>query len=135
MSLLDVQGVTMRFGGLVAVSDFNLKLKQGELCGLIGPNGAGKTTVFNMLTGVYRPTAGAISLEGESIVGLKPFEISHQGISRTFQNIRLFKEMSVLANVMVAGHQHTTYGLASALLRTKKFHEEEAALKKEALEP
>jgi len=133
-SLLKATNVTMRFGGLVAVSKFEFALKAGELVGLIGPNGAGKTTVFNMLTGVYRPTEGDIELDGKSIVGLKPWQISHRGMARTFQNIRLFKDLNVLDNVLIAAHQHTTYGLIDALLKDNKRNLQEEKLRTEAIE-
>src|SRR5262245_45859142 len=99
--LLDARNVTMQFGGLKAVDNFNLQLFAGELVGLIGPNGAGKTTAFNMLTGVYQPTLGEITIAGQKTRGLKPFQISALGMTRTFQNIRLFKDLSVLDNVLV----------------------------------
>src|SRR4051812_3250276 len=108
-NLLDVQAITMQFGGLKAVDSFSLQLKAGELVGLIGPNGAGKTTIFNMLTGVYRPTSGDILLDGQSILGQKPYDISKLGITRTFQNIRLFKTLTVLDNVLISCHQHVSY--------------------------
>lgn len=120
-NLLSVQNICMTFGGLKAVDGFNLNLKSNELVGLIGPNGAGKTTVFNMLTGVYAPTSGRITLGGQKICGLKPFKISQRGMARTFQNIRLFKQLSVIENVLVAAHQHVDYNIAQALLRTPHF--------------
>src|SRR5688572_7014893 len=97
---------TIRFGGLVAVNELDMHVKRGEIYGLIGPNGAGKTTIFNLLTGVYEPTSGEIHFEGERIDGLRPYQISRRGVSRTFQNIRLFPGMSVLENVMTACHIH-----------------------------
>jgi branched-chain amino acid transport system ATP-binding protein len=133
-SLLKATDVTMKFGGLVAVSKFHLDLKQGELVGLIGPNGAGKTTVFNMLTGVYRPTEGDIQFDGTSIVGLKPWQISHKGLARTFQNIRLFKDLNVLDNVMIAAHQHTTYSMIDALLKDNKRNNVVVKLRNDAIE-
>ena len=126
--------MTMRFGGLVAVSKFQLDLKPGELVGLIGPNGAGKTTVFNMLTGVYRPTEGEILFDGSTIVGLKPWQISQKGMARTFQNIRLFKDLNVLDNVLIAAHQHTSYSMIDALLKNKKRNSQEDKLKAEAID-
>src|SRR5215216_416462 len=104
MALLVAKNVTIRFGGLTAVSDFNLTVRAHELVGLIGPNGAGKTTIFNMLTGVYKPTEGEIRVAGKPTAGLKPYEITALGAARTFQNIRLFKELSVLENVKIGGH-------------------------------
>lgn len=132
--LLDVKNISIQFGGLKAVDNFSLQLKQGELAGLIGPNGAGKTTVFNLLTGVYSPTEGSILLHGEPIQGLRPFEISRQGMARTFQNIRLFKELSVLDNIMLGQNYRTKYGLIQTILQGKKFRHEEDKMREEALE-
>lgn len=132
-TVLKATDVTIKFGGLVAVSNFQLNLKAGELVGLIGPNGAGKTTVFNMLTGVYQPTSGTIEFEGRNTRGLKPFQISEAGIARTFQNIRLFKDLNVLDNVLIAAHQHTKYSMLDALLCTNKRNREEAKLREEAI--
>lgn len=123
--LLSVQNISMMFGGLKAVDNFCLNLKNNELVGLIGPNGAGKTTIFNMLTGVYAPTMGEIFLNGSKINGQKPYLISQQGMARTFQNIRLFKQLNVLENVLVAAHQHVDYNIAQALLRTPQFLKEQ----------
>lgn len=109
------------------------QIKKGQLAGLIGPNGAGKTTVFNMLTGVYQPTHGEVILEGKSLKGLRPYQISQRGIARTFQNIRLFKGLTVLENVLIATHQHVTYGLFDTLLQTRKFLESEKALEEKAM--
>ena len=117
MSILLAEKVTMRFSGLVAVSNFNLDLKKGELAGLIGPNGAGKTTCFNILTGVYQPTEGDVKYQGRSIVGLKPYEINHLGLARTFQNIRLFKTLSVLENILIASNKKVNYSMGSAVLK------------------
>lgn len=129
-NLLSAQNICMTFGGLKAVDNFCLNLKSNELVGLIGPNGAGKTTIFNMLTGVYTPTAGKIFLNGEKVCGLQPYKISQLGMARTFQNIRLFKQLTVLENVLVAAHQHVKYNILQALLRTPKFlKEQEAAIK------
>ena len=108
--LLKCENVSEVFGGLKAVSDFNLYINPGELVGLIGPNGAGKTTAFNLFTGVYQPTTGTITFAGESLLGLKPYQITQKGIARTFQNIRLFAELSVLDNVKIAFHSHVKYG-------------------------
>lgn len=130
--LLEARKITMQFGGLKAVDSLEFQIKKGQLAGLIGPNGAGKTTVFNMLTGVYQPTHGNIVLGGTSLKGLKPFEISRRGVSRTFQNIRLFRGLSVLENVMVAGHQHMKYGLFETLLLTKSFTAAEQGLQDKA---
>lgn len=123
--LLSVRNIRMMFGGLKAVDDFSLNLKANELVGLIGPNGAGKTTIFNMLTGVYAPTSGEVYLNGQKINGQKPFKISQQGMARTFQNIRLFSQLNVLENVLVASHQHVDYNIGQALLRTPAFLKEE----------
>ena len=112
MALLEVKNLGISFGGLRAVDEFNVSIEKGELYGLIGPNGAGKTTVFNMLTGVYKPSKGVITLDGENITGKSTRDINRAGIARTFQNIRLFKEMSVLDNVKVGLHNHYKYSTA-----------------------
>ena len=132
-NLLKATDVSMVFGGLSAVSDLNLHIREGELLGLIGPNGAGKTTAFNLFTGVYRPTTGEITLRGKSIVGLAPYEITARGIARTFQNIRLFGELSVLDNVKIAYHSHMNYGLLEAMLRVGRYRAEEEKLEEEAM--
>jgi branched-chain amino acid transport system ATP-binding protein len=132
-ALLEAKNVTIKFGGLVAVSNFNLTLEKGELVGLIGPNGAGKTTVFNMLTGVYQPTNGAIAFDGSPIKNIAPFELSERGISRTFQNIRLFKGLTVLDNIRIAAHQHTNYSMIEALLISKRMEREEKSTVENAL--
>jgi branched-chain amino acid transport system ATP-binding protein len=124
-ALLEVHGLTKAFGGLVAVNEFNLALETGALCGLIGPNGAGKTTVFNLVTGMYRPTTGTIRLEGRDIGGLAPFRIYQRGIARTFQNIRLFRGLSVLDNVRVAYHHRGEAGVFVTVLRLPRFAREE----------
>ena len=116
---------TIRFGGLVAVNELDMNVRQGEIYGLIGPNGAGKTTIFNLLTGVYMPTSGELYFNGERIDGLKPYEISRRGVSRTFQNIRLFPSMSVLENVMTACHRHAKQNLLDAVLRLPRFARDE----------
>jgi branched-chain amino acid transport system ATP-binding protein len=123
--LLDARNVTIRFGGLTAVANFNLEIQPHELVGLIGPNGAGKTTIFNLLTGVYKPTEGEIRICGTSTAPLKPYEITALGVARTFQNIRLFKELTVLDNVKIGGHIHYVYSSLSAVLHTDVFHAEE----------
>ncbi|OIQ52753.1 ABC transporter ATP-binding protein [Neomoorella thermoacetica] len=132
--LLQVKGLTHYFGGLKAVSDFNLELQGGEIYGLIGPNGAGKTTVFNLITGVYRPTSGRILFRGSSIVGLLPHQIISMGVARTFQNIRLFKELSVLDNVRIAYYSKIQYRPWSALVRTARFREQELRVREKSLE-
>ncbi len=116
---------TIRFGGLVAVNELDMNVRQGEIYGLIGPNGAGKTTIFNLLTGVYAPTSGELYFHGERIDGLKPYEISRRGVSRTFQNIRLFPSMSVLENVMTACHRHAKQTLLDVVLRLPRFERDE----------
>jgi len=125
-SALSAKGVSLSFGGLKAVADFSLEVPAGSLYGLIGPNGAGKTTLFNLLTGVYSPDEGDIRLAGASILGKRPDQICALGAARTFQNIRLFGELSVIDNVRVACHQRSTTGLFAATLRTPKFLREEA---------
>jgi branched-chain amino acid transport system ATP-binding protein len=120
-AVLKTEKATIRFGGLVAVSELDMAVRQGEIYGLIGPNGAGKTTIFNLLTGVYEPTSGEIYFEGKRIDGKRPYEIAAHGVSRTFQNIRLFPSMSVLDNVLTACHIHTKQTLADAILRTTRF--------------
>ncbi len=138
MSLLSVDKLTKSFGGLTAVSNASMSIEKGELVGLIGPNGAGKTTFFNLLTGVYAPSSGSIKLEIEGsmkeIGGLKPYNITKVGMARTFQNIRLFKDLTVLDNIRIAMHQNVKYGLPSSFFRSNKFYEEEDRLKKEAEE-
>src|SRR5437868_3523641 len=119
-NLLEVKNITMQFGGLKAVDNLSFAIPKGQLAGLIGPNGAGKTTVFNMLTGVYKPTKGEVLLNGENLCGKKPYEISRLGMTRTFQNIRLFKNLTVLENVLIATHQHISYGLIDSVLLTQK---------------
>ena len=123
--LLKASHVSKMFGGLKAVSDFDVYINKGELIGLIGPNGAGKTTAFNLLTGVYQPTDGEISFDGKSLLGMKPYQITQRGIARTFQNIRLFSELSVLDNVKIAYHSHVKYGLLEAVLRMGRYFKEE----------
>ncbi len=131
--LLKATNVVEMFGGLKAVSNFNMYINPGELIGLIGPNGAGKTTAFNLFTGVYRPTSGSIELEGESIVGLAPYQITQRGVARTFQNIRLFSELSVLDNVKIACHQHVKYGLPEAIFRVGRYFSEEEEVTRESM--
>jgi len=126
--------VMHHFGGLSAISSFNLELRAGELVGLIGPNGAGKTTVFNLITGVYRATEGSIRFQGRELVGLSPWIISGLGIARTFQNIRIFKQLSVLDNVRIAYYQHARYSLAEALLHLGRYRREEQRLTQSTME-
>lgn len=130
--LLELSKVGISFGGLKAVSDFNLQIASNELLGLIGPNGAGKTTVFNLVTGVYKPTEGNITLGEESLVELAPFDIVKMGIARTFQNIRLFGELTVLENVLISYHMRVAYGTFDYLFRTARFEAYEAARREEA---
>ena len=132
--LLDLTGVTKRFGGLVAVSDVDLKIWPREIISVIGPNGAGKTTLFNLITGIYHPTIGDIRLEGKSLVGLKPEFIVKQGIARTFQNIRLFNNMTVLENVLVGQHTQLKANVLGSLFHFPSVMHEEAEARKRAIE-
>ncbi len=132
--LLSMEKVSRNFGGLRAVADFSLDLAKGELVGLIGPNGAGKTTVFNLITGVYRPASGRISFEGEDITGLTPDRIAAEGISRTFQNIRLFRELSVLDNVRAAHYPSSGYGFLNSLFHTGSYRHQESEIRRRSLE-
>lgn len=131
---LSIEGLSISFGGLRAVSDFRLKLKPQDLVGLIGPNGAGKTTIFNLMTGVYRPDSGSMTLGGSNLVGLTPFQITAAGIARTFQNIRLFADLSVMQNVMVSYHMRAPYGYLDTVLHTKRFQAGEKHLRESAIE-
>ena len=132
--LLQAKAVTHYFGGLCAVSDFNLDLEQGELVGIIGPNGAGKTTVFNLITGVYRATQGSIRLNGTDLIGKRPDQITNLGIARTFQNIRLFQDLSVLDNVRIASYSKVRYSPLQALFQTGPFGKEEQRIIDEAID-
>lgn len=132
MAMLEVKNLGISFGGLRAVDDFNMTIEKGELYGLIGPNGAGKTTVFNMLTGVYKPTDGRIFLDGKDITGMKTININKLGIARTFQNIRLFKQLSVLDNVKAGLHNHYKYSTVSAILRLPSYFKTERAMNERA---
>jgi branched-chain amino acid transport system ATP-binding protein len=134
MSLLSLQNVSHNFTGLRAVDSFSLELAPEELVGLIGPNGAGKTTIFNLITGVYRPTEGRIFLRDQEITGRRPSHLVGLGLARTFQNIRLFRGLSVLDNVRIAHYARTRYGLASGLLRLPRFHRAEQRLCERSLE-
>ena len=124
-AILRTDQCTIRFGGLIAVNELDMAVREGEIYGLIGPNGAGKTTIFNLLTGVYNPTSGEIHFRGRRIDGLRPYEISRRGVSRTFQNIRLFAGMTVLENVMTACHIHARQNLLQAVLRLPSFVSDE----------
>jgi len=128
MSLFQIQRLTHYFGGLRAVQNFNVTLEGGELMGLIGPNGAGKTTVFNLVCGVYRATQGDIRLTGTSLPGRYPHQVRSLGVARTFQNIRLWAEMTVLENLNVAQHCHLGYGLADLFIKTKNFRQREGEI-------
>ena len=132
MSLLEVTNLTKTFGGLTANQDVSMKVEKGSITAVIGPNGAGKTTFFNMITGVYQPTSGGIELEGQSLVRLKPHDVSKKGISRTFQNIRLFGEMSVIENVLIGMHNHLRAGLFSILMNLRKTRKEELEAERHA---
>jgi branched-chain amino acid transport system ATP-binding protein len=132
--LLDVDNIGISFGGLKAVQHFSIKLPRGGLYGLIGPNGAGKTTVFNLLTGVYQTMGGRITLDSKEIVGLKPHQVAAAGIARTFQNIRLFPGLNVLDNVRLAGQLRAREGLATTLLRTRRYAREESEIQRKAFE-
>ncbi|MCM3723590.1 MULTISPECIES: ABC transporter ATP-binding protein [Solibacillus] len=132
-ALLKVEKLGIQFGGLKAVQNVEMHLNQGELIGLIGPNGAGKTTTFNMLTGVYTPTEGTILFNGKAIGGLDPYKVTRQGISRTFQNIRLFKELSVLDNVKVANHGLAKHNLVSSIFRLPSHFSGEEKMEQESL--
>ena len=134
MAMLEVKNLGISFGGLRAVDGFEMQIEKGQLYGLIGPNGAGKTTVFNMLTGVYKPDDGSIVLDGKDITGKKTIDINKAGIARTFQNIRLFKDQSVLDNVKVGLHNHHTYSTLTGILRLPKYFKVEAEMNEKAME-
>lgn len=132
--ILKLENLTMQFGGLVAVKDFLMDIRAGELVGLIGPNGAGKTTIFNMITGHYKPTAGRVIFDGRDITGLPPHQIARLGIARTFQNIRLCKEMTALENVLISFHPRLRSSLFGALLPVFGYGREEREMREKALE-
>ncbi len=134
MSLLETKGMSMRFGGLLAVDNFDIKLEKNELVGLIGPNGAGKTTIFNMLTGVYKPSQGSIYINYKNVTNKSSYHIVRQGIARTFQNIRLFNELSVVENIKIAYHNEINYNILDSVFRSKRYFSEEKRANKEALE-
>ena len=134
MAMLEVNNLSIQFGGLHAVDNFNLSIEKGKLYGLIGPNGAGKTTIFNLLTGVYKPTEGIIRLDGTDITGKSTIEINNAGIARTFQNIRLFKAMPVLDNVKVGLHNHHSYSTLTGILRLPKYYKVEKEMNERAME-
>ncbi len=132
--ILQTDKATIKFGGLTAVNELSMDVGQGEIYGLIGPNGAGKTTIFNLLTGVYEPTSGDIRIGGTRINGMKPYEISRLGVSRTFQNIRLFPSMSVLENVITACHRHSKQNIVDAVFRLPKYFKDEKVHRDFAME-
>ena len=134
MAMLEVKNLSISFGGLKAVDNFSVTIDKGQLYGLIGPNGAGKTTVFNLLTGVYKPDSGSIVLDGLNITGKKTIEINQDGIARTFQNIRLFKELSVLDNVKVGLHNHHSYSTIEGILRLPGYFKVEKEMNEKAME-
>ena len=134
MAMLDVENLSISFGGLKAVDDFSITVGKGQLYGLIGPNGAGRTTIFNLLTGVYKPDGGRILLDGKDITGHKAIQINQAGIARTFQNIRLFKELSVLDNVKVGLHNHHKYSTLSGILRLPSYYKVEKEMDERAME-
>ncbi len=133
MSLLEVKNLSISFGGLKAVDNFNISIEKGRLYGLIGPNGAGKTTVFNLLTGVYKPDAGSIELDGVNVTGRSTMEISQSGVARTFQNIRLFKDLSVLDNVKAGLHNHYKYSTIEGIFRLPGYFKTEKAMDEKAM--
>ena len=134
MAMLEVKNLSISFGGLRAVDSFNVNIEKGELYGLIGPNGAGKTTVFNLLTGVYKPDEGFIKLDGKDITGHKTIEINKEGVARTFQNIRLFKQLTVLDNVKAGLHNHHVYSTLHGIFRTPKYRRVEKEMDEKAME-
>ena len=134
MALLEVKNLTKHFGGLTAVSDVTMELNEGELVGLIGPNGAGKTTLFNLLTGVYVPSEGTVTLDGHVLNNKAPYKIASLGLSRTFQNIRLFKDMTVLENVLIGMANHLPSHLLASLFRLPAYYKSEEQLKQKAME-
>jgi len=134
MPLFEVRGLTHFFGGLRAVSDFNLTFEGGELVGLIGPNGAGKTTIFNLVCGVYHPTHGEVKIEGRNLAGLFPHQVTTRGIARTFQNIRLWPEMTVLDNIRVAHNYKLSYGFLDAMFQTSRYRTAERGIDRAARE-
>lgn len=134
MAMLEVKNLSISFGGLKAVDDFHITIEKGQLYGLIGPNGAGKTTVFNLLTGVYKPDQGSIHLDGATITGKKTIEINQAGIARTFQNIRLFKELTVLDNVKAGLHNHFRYSTLEGILRLPRYFKVEKEMNARAME-
>ena len=134
MALLEIKELTQRFGGLIAVNDFSVSLEGRELNALIGPNGAGKTTVFNLVSGFYQPTSGSITINGVDTRGMKPHQVTSLGVARTFQNIRLWNDMTVLDNIRVSQHARLGYSLMDSLLRTRRYADRERAIEHTAME-
>jgi branched-chain amino acid transport system ATP-binding protein len=134
MALLEIQGLTQKFGGLQAVSDFNISIEKGALVGVIGPNGAGKTTIFNLTSGFYQPTEGTITFDGRNTRGLKPHKVTALGVARTFQNIRLWHDMTVLDNIRIAQHYRMGYSLWDCFARTKNHTRREREIDRIAFE-
>jgi len=134
MALLEIKDLTQRFGGLIAVNDFEVSLEGRELNALIGPNGAGKTTVFNLVSGFYQPSAGSITINGVNTRGMKPHQVTALGVARTFQNIRLWNDMTVLDNIRVSQHYRLGYSLADSLLRTRRYADRERDIERTAME-
>ncbi|MCR4429496.1 MAG: ABC transporter ATP-binding protein [Tepidanaerobacteraceae bacterium] len=132
--ILKIANLTKKFGGVCAIDNFSVTLEEGTVHGLIGPNGAGKTTIFNTITGIYKPTGGTIEFMGKDITNKKPYQVAQQGIGRTFQNIRLFSQLSVLENVFIAGHMDADYDLFAAILRLNKFGKKEKYLRENCIE-
>ena len=133
-NILEIQNVTMKFGGVTAIDNLSFSVKRGQIYGLIGPNGAGKTTIFNIITGVLHPTKGKVIFEGEDITGIKPHKVVYKGIARTFQNIRLFKSMSVLDNILIGFDSKANYTYLEAILRLPRFFKREKEIKEKAYE-
>jgi len=133
MGILELNNITMKFGGVTAVNSFQMDLTKGEIVALIGPNGAGKTTAFNMISGVYKPTEGKVLFNGRDVTGMKPHRVTSLGIARTFQNIRLFKDLSVLDNVLIANHLHIKSNFLQATFRMPKYNKEEKAMREKSI--
>jgi branched-chain amino acid transport system ATP-binding protein len=134
MNILELNGLTKKFGGLTAVGNVNFKVKKDSITGLIGPNGAGKTTIFNLITGVYKVTDGKVIFSNKNITNKEPYQIAEMGVTRTFQNIRLFKKLSVYENVLIACHKNASYSILDSLLMMPKYRKEEKQLKQQANE-
>ncbi len=131
--ILEIRNITMRFGGVTAIDNLSFTVKRGEIYGLIGPNGAGKTTIFNIITGNYLPTEGTVIFDGEDLTGTRPDKVVYKGIARTFQNIRLFKSMTVLENVLIGFHDQIRYSYLEAILRLPRYHIYERRIRAEAM--